>query len=374
MSLDDDWSAADRLSRQGSWGVAGPAWMDLARRCRAQGLDARARDAASRAADALRRDDRPADARDALTLAWELGQRTTVDALQLVAVQVDLGLVPEALTGAIAALASAADPAARALAIDGLCNVQLLAGDVAGARASLADLRRVGQASSELAVLFRGALIDRLDGRLEPADLALARVIEALEPFHAAASGVAAACDERGSIALVRAALARVIGADPAPHVDAALGHLDDGADAWHRGRRQAGRLRNEALQAFVRFSAAGDVDVEPVDRALAWADRRGLVVLAAEVGAWRAAMTGEQAGLGRAVALPAPLARGQARLHWGMAQEDAAAIEAAIPELVDDLPWCAVALHTLGSLRRDATVRSRGVDLARAALTRLEV
>jgi len=384
MSLDDDWNDADRLSRQGRWEEAGPRWLALARTSAADGKVARAREAASRAADALRRDDRPAEAATALSMAWELGQATTVDALQLVAVHLDAGHVQRGLERAEAALPAATTPADRGLALDGLLNAQLLAGRIPEARRTLSALRATAEPSTQLAARFRTAALDRLDGSLSAADDALDAVMEALAPFAAAASGLAAAADERAEIALTTAVLARRLGRDPEPALLAARAHLETGEAAWQRARRRAGRLRNDALHAWVSLEEGDITPAAAGAGPLAYASGRGLVFLEAELLTLRGATLGDGPSFARSITLcaEAPLLRGRVRVLRAEAQlgisggprvagepED---LLLALDELVDDLPWTARALYALTIATADPSHRERADGLAAAALTAL--
>jgi tetratricopeptide (TPR) repeat protein len=363
--MDEAWRKVDELSRQGRWGDAGPGWLALAHAALARRQEARAHEAASRAADAFRRDDRPEKAVIALGMARRIGPDRALDQVQYAAVCLDAGRVAEAVETASAARANAGPVPERAVALDTLVGAHLAADDVDAAREALTELERLDFDGARIARLYRGAQVDRRDGQLERADDAWARVIEALQPFHAAAPGEAAAWDERAEVALLRAALARHLGRSPAPWLDAARECSDEGATAWRKAQRRSGQLRNELLVARIAAVGGEPLPVDLCSQIHGWAKERGMWALAWEAEGWAVVYRRSR-----------PPPRGPPRPDlrpavWLAEQGGEVDLDALVRDLVQDLPWKARVLFRIGAVRGDADALREAEGIAEAALAR---
>lgn len=367
--MDAFWRKADELSRTGRWQEAGELWRSLAETARAGGQEARAREAASRAADAARRDDRPGEALLALRMVREIGPDTPFDQVQYAAVCLDAGRAREAVEVARAAAAAALPPGEKALALDTLAGACLVRGDAEGARAALAELGALAFEGAQLARLFRGAQLDRRDGQLAAADEAWTKVVEALEPFHAAAPGEAAARDERAELALQRAALARGLGRPDAAWLELAEENASTAAECWRRAHRRSGAMRNELLLARVALARGESFPVDLPRHLAAWAAQRGMRLLAAEATAWAAFARGEVPRPAAELADEAPLLHVSAALAaaeggW-LPREDRRALLGLVEH---DLPSRARLLFVAGA--DDPAARAEAEHLATAAFT----
>lgn len=336
MDEDEAWRVADGCSRGGRWAEAGPKWRALAESAAARGAQARAREAASRAADAFRRDDRPVAALAMLKLAWDLGESSATAAAQLSAVLLDLGRVEAALATLREAPAREREPAGRALALDALVGTLLVAGRVDEARAHLDALARLGLPGGELSVTFRQAQVDRLDGHLDRAVQALAGLAATLQSYPPAAAAEAGAWEELGEVAVLRFGLT----GDPAA-LEVAREHFEAAAGAWQRARRRAGRMRTEAWLLRVEALGGETVVTGAIDRAIQYAEERGLVLFEADLRACRGVARRDPADLLRAVGLTAeaPLARGRLRVLLAELGHPVD-VGAARAELAADGPW----------------------------------
>lgn len=336
MDEDEAWRDADACSRGGRWDLAGPKWQALFERARDRGALARAREAAGRAADAFRRDDRPVAAAKMLRAAWEPATASVADAAQLSAVLVDLGQPDAALDIAREGLGRAREPASEALGLDALVGTALAAGAVDEAREGVARLARLALPGADLSVAFRRAQLARLDGALDQAQAGLTALVETLAAFPPAAAAEAGTSEELAEIAVLRFHLGH--GED---WLDVADEHLVAAASAWQRARRRAGRMRVEAWQARVGALRGETVLHAPITRAVAYAEERGLALFEADLRACRAVVTRNPEDLVRALRLAAhaPLARGRLRVLLAELGHPAD-LTAARAELVADRPW----------------------------------
>lgn len=367
--MDALWRKADELSRTGRWQEACELWRSLAETARAAGQDARAREAASRAADAARRDDRPEAALAALRLVRDIGPDTPFDQVQYAAVCLDAGRAREAVEVARAAAAAALPPGEKALALDTLAGACLVRGDAEGAREALAALGALSFEGAQLARLFRGAQLDRRDGQLQAADEAWAKVVEALEPFHAAAPGEAAARDERAELALQRAALARGLGRPDAAWLEIAESNADAAAECWRRAHRRSGAMRNELLLARVALARGEAFPVDLPRHLRSWAEQRGMRLLAAEAAAWAAFVRGDVPVPVPELAEEAPLLHLPALLAAAEAGWLPEGERRALLRLTEqDLPSRARLLFVIGA--SDPGARAEAEHLATAAFT----
>jgi hypothetical protein len=352
-----EWREAEELARSGRWDEAGPRYAALADRAR-RVMDRREqRDAAALAADAFRRDDRPAAAAKMLVLAREGGRDETSDSAQLAAVLLDAGQVDAAHDIAAAALvkASAApdgDPVGTTLALDTLVGLCLTRGEVDTARAHLDRLAAVALPGSELSRRFRAAQVDRLDGLVSAAETAWLALAAELEPHPQAVGPAGAAWSELGEIDLLRAAhFDEGVGASgPGPFCERAIQRFDRALACWTRAGRRAGVFRAEAWAARAR-AVGGETVVAPgIDRAITYAIERGMPLLEADLRACRAVVKRDPDDLLHALDRlgEAPLARGRVRVL--IAELGGRAdLELAMTELAPDGPWRARAMRILG-------------------------
>ncbi|MES2638988.1 MAG: hypothetical protein V4850_05880 [Myxococcota bacterium] len=350
-----EWREAEELARSGRWDEAGPRYAALAERAR-RVMDRREqRDAAALAADAFRRDDRPAAAAKMLVLAREGGRDETSDSAQLAAVLLDAGQVDAAHDIAAAALvkASAApdgDPVGTTLALDTLVGLCLTRGEVDTARAHLDRLAAVALPGSELSRRFRAAQVDRLDGLVSAAETAWLALAAELEPHPQAVGPAGAAWSELGEIDLLRAAWFEDGAGTAGPFCERAIQRFDRALACWTRAGRRAGVFRAEAWAARAR-AVAGETVVAPgIDRAITYAIERGMPLLEADLRACRAVAKRDPDDLFHALDRlgEAPLARGRVRVL--IAELGGRAdLELAMSELAPDGPWRARAMRILG-------------------------
>lgn len=337
---------AESLERLSRWSEAGEAWRAIAERQGAAGKSDEAADAAGRAADAFRRDDRPAAAARAIRLALHHRQATVRDAALLAAALGEAGELEAAADIASAALDGADDEAARVLALDVATGSALSCGRVPQARAFAAELARSPMAGAALAAGFREAQLARLDGDLARAIGGWRALVGKLAPHPAAAGAMAAAYMEIGETQVLRLALRdrgvpwylASAGDDEADEAETeacfvAAGH------AWARAGRRSGLFRAEAWK--LRLRDRGSTIATAVDSAIGYADDRGLVGMSAELRCLRAVLKKSPLDALHAVELlrQAPLARGRARV---IAAELGAPLDSASAhhELMHDLPW----------------------------------
>ena len=337
---------AESLERLSRWSEAGDAWKAEAERASKAGAAEVAAEAATRAADAYRRDDRPAATARAIRFALEHRAATVRDAALLAAALGEAGELEAAADIASAAVDGAADEPTRVLALDVAVGTALSCGRVVVARNYCAELARSPLPGALLATAFRESQLARLDGDLRRALAGWRALIGRLAPHPAAAGAVAAAYMEIGETQVLRVALrergiAWYQQADGDEVVDTAETEACFAAagQAWARAGRRSGLFRAEAWRLRLR-SAEATIGT-PVDSALGYAEERGLVGMAAELRCLRAVIRRNPLDALHAVELlaQAPLARGRARV---LAAELGAAINtvAAEQELLPDLPW----------------------------------
>lgn len=377
------WREAEALAEAGKAAEAAAIYADLAARAERAGDRQGARRAALLAGDAFRRDDRPAAAARALLTARRLGGAGPMELLNLGAALMDSGEVGAARDLALQAAREAALTGDRALEVlcrDTLAGALLASGapeEIAAARrevAAVGEAVAAGMAGAEVARRFRAAQIDRLDGLIGRAVAAWQGLAGELAAWEQAA-GPRGAClaeiGEAGELRAVLAAgaadqpLAAWLGADPGRGrvIQAALDAQAAAGEAWARAGRRSGALRSEAWR--VRLLALDGRSVLPgaVERAIGYAEDRGLPLLQADLLGCLARVDRSPAPALRAIPLlgGAALARGRARV---LAAELGAPLDpAAFDELRGDAAWTARAM-----LRSpDPAVRAEG--RARAAL-----
>lgn len=362
-----EWREAEELARLGRWEDAAPRYAALAERGRRVMDRRKQRDAAALAADAYRRDDRPAAAAKMLLLARDAGRDEAADSAQLAAVLLDAGQIEAAHDIALAALekasskdaaaapggggaASGGDPVGTTLALDTLVGLSLSRGQVDLARGYLDRLAALGLPGSDLSRRFRAAQVDRLDGLVNTAEQAWITIAAELEPHPQAAGPAGATWSELGEIDLLRAAHCEDRSEESDFFCERAVERFDLALACWTRAGRRSGVFRAEAWAARAR-AVAGEMVVAPgIDRAIAYAVERGLPLLEADLRACRAVVRQDPDDLLLALERlgEAPLARGRVRVliaelggHTNL--------ELALAELAPDGPWRARAMRALG-------------------------
>lgn len=366
-----EWREAKELAEAGRWEAAAEKWQALAERSRRVHDRRATREAASLAADALRRDDRPAAAAKMLRLAFEHGQDAVIDAVQLAAVLLDAGQIDAAFDIAATGLARATDPMAITLSLDTLTGLCLARGDLDGARANLERLAGVGLPGGDLSRAFRGAQVDRLDGLAARAETEWTALAAKLAQMPQTAGPEGATWAELGELDLLRAEFAP----DPSVFRERAIQRFERSGAAWTKAGRRAGLFRAEAWSARAR-ALSGDTVVAPgVDRAIGFAAERGMPLLEADLRACRAVVLHDADELLHVLDLcaEAPLARGRARVLRAElapgASGQAADLELALTELRVDGPWSARALRAIARERGDAALLEEAETRGRALL-----
>lgn len=335
------WRVAEQLEGSRDWSRAAPAWMDIAQRAWERGDLVRTREAAVRAGDAARREDRPAFAARALKLAWDAGRRGPMDAALLAAVMLDAGEADVALD-LVAGVESGGDPSAAAVMLDVRLGLNIALGNVDAARLDIEALDRLDVSGAGISRVFRQAQVDRLDGDLTRADMGFAAVTNSLAGLPAAVGPQAAALAERGELALLRAAFGR-------GEAEEALPHLLGAHAGWKLAGRAGPALRAEAWVLRARALGGETVVAAPI---LEWAEgaqERGLPLLAADLRVSYAIAARNPDGLEAVLTalVRAPLARGRVRVIQAELG-GVADLDAALGELQPDAPWFARGLRAL--------------------------
>lgn len=359
-----EWREAEDLAARGRWEEAGARYAAIVEKARRVRDPQTVREAAPLAADAFRRDDRPAASAKMLMYAREAGKDDVTDAAQLAGALLDAGQVEAAADIAAAAHARATDPVAETIALDTLLGMRLTQGRVDEARLHLERLGALGLPGADISRRFRAAQIDRLDGLVAGAERTWEALAAELGRHAQAAGPEGATWAELGEIDLLRASFA----ADPGPHVARALARFECAGACWAKAGRRAGAFRAEAWAARARAVAGETVLPAAIDRAIAYADDRGMPLLSADLRVCRAVVTGDADEVLHAIdrLAEAPLARGRARVVRAELG-GAADLEAALAELSADGPWTARALRALGRARNDADLLAEATERARA-------
>ena len=339
-------TAAEALEQEGRWSEAAEQWRLGAEALAERGDTEGAAEAATRAADAFRRDDRPAASARMLRFSLQHRPATVGDAVTLAGALMDAGEVTVASQVAAAAADGAEHEAARALAVDVLIGALLAGGRVDVARPLLDDLAEVDAASARMAARFRAAQLARLDGDLRQAEAQWRALVALLTPHPAAAGALATTWMELGETAVLRAGLQGVpwVGAeDTTVDLAEADACFAAASAAWARAGRRAGFLRAESWRARLR----PDGLFGTLDTAIAYADERGLVGMSVEQRVLRAVATRRPLDALHAVELAAqtPLSRGRARVLAGELGGPFR-LDLARAELTHDVPWRARAEH----------------------------
>lgn len=337
------WRQAEAQAEQGAWADAGMSYAEIAEKAARVKDTAVARQAASLAADAFRRDDRPAAAAKLLVLARAQGADSLNDRVQLASVLMDAGELAAALDIAQQARSDAlltGEAAAEVLARDTLAGLLLAAGRVDEARAEVEAIHLLQLPGGEVARRFRSAQLMRLDGRCAEAEQEWKLLAEELEVYPQAAGAAAACRMERAETLSLRVAL----GAD-ATLLETALSEEERAAKLWMQSGRRAGLYRAEAWKLRLRRQRGETVLPAAVEQALRYAGERKLPLLKAELQVCLAVITGNPAPAQEAAIslAEAPLARGRARVV--AAELGAPLSERSFDELAPDAAWTARAM-----------------------------
>ncbi|MCB9760843.1 MAG: hypothetical protein H6739_13480 [Alphaproteobacteria bacterium] len=356
------------------WARAGQAWSELVDLALDHEHLDLAREAANRAVDALRRDDRPSATLQVLRRAIALADDEDAQILQqiqLAACLLDAGHLDLSEQVGREVLSATAPGPLRALAADTLAGALLARGDLVGFRGVLAQLREDASGIGVVSADFRGAQLDRLDGRLEAAAQGFAACIEALEQHPGAAGARASACAELGELALLQG--------DP----DLAMGFFDRASEEWAQSGRRAGLFQIEGGRALAAL-ASGATTFLPglLDGPVAYAEERGLPLLEARLRMARglcryaAGSAAADADLQAAILLAdtarAPYMAGRVRYErhrWGLS-EDLDELRQACDQLSGNQPWFSKATLALARALRH-TDPPEALRLAGAVLCR---
>jgi hypothetical protein len=337
------WRQAEEQAAQGAWANAGMSYAEIAEKASRVKDSAVARQAAALAADAFRRDDRPAAAAKLLMLARAQGADSLNDRVQLASVLMDAGELAAALDIAQQARSDAlltGEAAAEVLARDTLAGLLLAAGRVDEARAEVDAIGLLQLPGGEVARRFRSAQLLRLDGRCAEAEEEWKKLAEELEVYPQAAGAAAACRMERAESLALRVAL----GSD-ADLLEHALAEEDRAAKLWTQAGRRAGLYRSEAWKLRLRHQRGETVLPAAIEQALRYATERKMPLLRAELLVCLAVVTGNPDPAHQALAhlAEAPLARGRARVI--AAEQGAPLPDALFDELAADAAWTARAM-----------------------------
>lgn len=347
------WREAEAAYEAGRWAEAGEAFGAVALKAARVRERRQCREAAERAIDCFRRDDRPAAAARMARLAIDHGAEPVVLRVQLAAVLLDAGQVAAARDLSAEATELPADEATRALALDTAAGMALAAGEVEEARRRLDALVALGLPGAEVAARFRRAQLDRLDGAVDAAESSFLALATEL---HSHPGPSAAAWGEAGEVRLLR------VRARPGAHAEPALEAFRASAEAWTRAGRRAGMMRAEAWTLRARAEAGELVAPGPILTALGYARERELPLLEADLSVALAVVTGDPApalaAIGRCA--EAPLARGRARLEAARLGGPLDATAAAA-ELGSDAVHTALLLVELGRRAGDGGLLADG-------------
>ncbi len=337
------WRLAEEQAERGAWAQAAMAYAEIAEKALRVKDSAVARQAAGLAADAFRRDDRPAAAAKLLVLARSVGADSLSDRVQLASVLMDAGELAAALDIAGQARSDAllsGDAAAEVLARDTLAGLLLAAGRVEEARAEVQAIGLLQLPGGEVARRFRSAQLLRLDGRCSEAAEEWKKLAEELEIYPQAAGAAAACRMERAETLALQVAL----GAD-AGLLDLALAEEERASKAWMQAGRRAGLYRSEAWKLRLRKQRGEMVLPAAIEQALRYATERKMPLLSAELQVCLAVVTESPTPAHHAILAlgEAPLARGRARVVAAELGESLP--DAVFEELAADAAWTARAM-----------------------------
>ena len=204
---------ARAYAEAGRWPEAAALYAELADEAVAGGDADVAAQCLALGGDALRRDDRPAAAARMLRRSLDLGGEARADGrlsprrlvaeVELAGTLIDAGFLADAAAMLRVAVAGAATESGRTLALDALISALVPMGRVAEAKGVLLELSAVAPPAARPAVLFRQALMLRLDGQLPAAAAAWRQVLAGLADSDALAGPRAAAWGGLGELALL---------------------------------------------------------------------------------------------------------------------------------------------------------------------------
>jgi hypothetical protein len=357
-----EWREAEELAARGRWGEAGAKYAAIVERARRVRDTAGVRQAAALAADAYRRDDRPALSAKMLLYAREAGRDEVADAAQLAAVLQEAGQVTAAVDITATAMEKATDPVGRTVALDTLAGLYLTSGRVEDARRCVDALESLALPGATMARRFRAAQLDRLDGLVARAEKGWEDLGKEMSAWPQAVGPEGACWGELAELDLIRASFA----ADPAPLCARAIERFTRAGTCWARAGRRAGALRAEAWALRAQAAAGETVLPTGIDRAISFADDRGMPLLSADLRVCRAVVTGDADEVLHALDRleEAPLARGRARVVRAELG-GAADLERALEELTSDGPWTARALRALGKSTGDEALLREAAERA---------
>ena len=262
------WNEGCRLGQQHAWAGAGHAF------CRAAtvAFEANYFEQAARAwetgGEALRRDDRPAEALQALqaALRFSAQENSAVVAIKLAATAADVGDFVLAKALCQEAARERREDGIGFVALDCYAGMLLATGDVSGLRKAIAELESA-PAPLLVGCLFRSAQLARLDGRLAAAELLLHQAKESLDP-QSAAAGIAGIEGELAELAELKGEPA--IAAER--YAAAIAGH--------GKAERRSLAFRMEAARVRAMVTAGLDAMVQPLDEGIAYAQERNMPIL----------------------------------------------------------------------------------------------
>lgn len=334
---------AESLERGCRWSAAAEAWKTLSESATIAGKPDVAAEAATRAADCFRRDDRPAAAARMVRFALQHRPASIKDAAMLSAALGEAGEIEAAVDIANAAVQGAKDDPMRIIAVDVAAGASLAAGRVKEARVYFAELARSDMPGAQYSAAFRDAQLARLDGETDRAIAGWRGLIGRLSP-HPEAAGAVGGChmEIAETQVLLRALRERGVGwYAQTEEIDVAEIEANFAAagNCYARAGRRIGLYRAEAWKLSLRPGQA--TILTSLESSMAYADERGLNGHSAELRCLRAVIRQHPLDALHAVELltQAPMARGRARV---LAAELGAPIHAdlAEQELAPDLPW----------------------------------
>lgn len=209
----------------------------------------------------------------ALSEALRGGAQDATASALLAGLLQDVGQLIPARTAADDAVRWARQPGPMALALDVSIGVRLLLGELDEARERVARLEVLDLPGANLAVSFRQARLDRLDGALARTSSCLALLEERLATAGPrAAAPRASAAQEQAEVALMQGKPAQ------------AWQHLERACAAWDLAGRRPGRFGAEGLAVRIRLAEEGMVMPAVLDNPIEFADERSMVLLGAEL------------------------------------------------------------------------------------------
>lgn len=210
---------------------------------------------------------------EALSKALAAGSPDAAGSALLAGVLQDVGQLRAARATAADAVSAAVRPEEEVLALDVFAGVLLVLGDLDSAREPIGTLERIAMPAAQIAAAFRSARLDRLDGML---DRAIGRLVGVVSGLPAADRRFAAP----RAAALHEVAELRLLSGDLA----GARTSLAAARAAWARSGRRPGGYAAEGLALRLHLAEGTSLVPSLVDRGIAFAHDRGLVLLGAEL------------------------------------------------------------------------------------------